>query len=304
VSSYDEAAVGVDAQLRCRLPWSRPAVHPPAAYRLLRAERPVARALDEAGKPVWLVARYDDVRALLIDHRVSADQSRAGFPLGLHSPAPPESISFFRMDPPQHTAFRRVLGRSFSVRQVETLRPAIQGLVDAHISAILGHPWRQADFMSELAIPVPSAVLAWVLGIGQEDHAAFIRAAADLLRGPDRADPAGPRRALQALSDLRGLVRSWLECKNADPDADADVFSVLLQAVRAGTITMQDAENSGMLFVVAGHETTTSMAALGLYTLLRNPRQRADLSAHPDLLPGAVDELLRYLTVRGRASTC
>ncbi|MEV7007438.1 hypothetical protein [Streptosporangium sp. NPDC051022] len=116
------------------------------------------------GQPVWLVTRYDDVRAVLIDPRVSADSRDPGFPrIGARPPSDAER-PFLRMDRPEHTVFRRLLVRHFTVKRMQALEPRIQRLVDETVDAMIAGD-RPVDLVEALAVPVPSTVLSWILGV-------------------------------------------------------------------------------------------------------------------------------------------
>jgi cytochrome P450 len=288
----------LDESLRRPLPWPRTALAPPTEYRILRAASPVARAIDEAGKPVWLISRFRDVRAILADPRASADQRHPRFPVGAAVPGPPELRSFLRMDPPQHTLFRRLLSRHFAPARLGELRPRVQELVDNHISAMLGRADARGDVLHDLAAPVSSTVLSWVLGFGPEREEWFRSSVAAMLRATDPSHPSAHAQARVALIEIRAAIRETLESTvDRGTFSEDTITDCLVAAVDAGLITMQDAENTCALLVVAGHETTANMAALGIYALLLHPAQLRAVRAGTGAVGPAVDELLRYLTI-------
>ena len=279
-------------------PWARPPIDPPELYGWLRQERPVTRVITKAGDPAWLITRYDDVRAILADPRVSADATRPGFPRMLPGGPEDDSLqSFLRMDAPEHTVFRRLLSKNFMVKRVESLRPAIQALVDETIDAMLASQERPVDFVQALALPIPSTVLSWVLGVRAEDRRFFNQTTEDMFNTGDGSDPEQIAKAMGAIGTLIGYVGDLAAEREAADDPGEDILGQLVAASRDGRITRSDVAKAGFLLTVAGHDTTASMTALGTLTLLQHPDQLAELRADPTLVPGAIEELLRYLTI-------
>ncbi|MCC4318035.1 cytochrome P450 [Streptomyces malaysiensis] len=266
---------------------------PPPATRALHTERPVTRVRLWDGSAPWLVTRYADQRALLGDPRVSSEATLPGFPhasAGFRENAG-RRRSFITMDNPEHARIRRMVTGPFAIKRIEALRPEIQKITDDLIDAMLAGP-TPVDLVRALALPLPSLVICKLLGVPYEDHDFFQRNSSLLInRHSSVEDVVG---ANEALTDyLEGLVVAKL----ADP-AD-DMLSELAGRVRAGELTQRDAANMGVLLLVAGHETTANMIALGTVALLENPDQLAILreTDDPKAIAGAVEELLRYLTI-------
>ncbi|WHX21287.1 cytochrome P450 [Streptomyces malaysiensis subsp. malaysiensis] len=266
---------------------------PPPATRALHTERPVTRVRLWDGSAPWLVTRYADQRALLGDPRVSSEATLPGFPhasAGFRENAG-RRRSFITMDDPEHARIRRMVTGPFAIKRIEALRPEIQKITDGLIDAMLAGP-TPVDLVRALALPLPSLVICKLLGVPYEDHDFFQRNSSLLInRHSSVEDVVG---ANEALTDyLEGLVVAKL----ADP-AD-DMLSELAGRVRAGELTQRDAANMGVLLLVAGHETTANMIALGTVALLENPDQLAILreTDDPKAIARAVEELLRYLTI-------
>jgi cytochrome P450 len=284
------------AALTQPFPWPRALFDPPELYAWLRSEQPVTRVLTAEGQPVWLVTRYDDVHAVLVDPRVSADTRNPGFPrIGARPPSDVER-PFLRMDRPEHAVFRRLLVKHFTVKRIQALVPRIQQLVDDAIDAMLAGD-RPVDLVQMLAVPVPSTVLSWILGVRAQDWQFFNAESQHLLNGHDINDPAAPARARAAGAALRGYLADLAAERDAAATPGDDILGALIAAERESAITRQDTVNSMLVLAVAGHDTTAAMTATGLLTLLCHPDQLAELRADPELLPNAVEELLRYLTI-------
>ncbi|MFC6085099.1 cytochrome P450 [Sphaerisporangium aureirubrum] len=277
-------------------PWPRTAFDPPELYAWLRERRPVTKVTTRNGQEAWLVTRYDDVRAVLGDRRISSDIRRPGYPKFGVFPPREEDRPFIWMDPPEHAVFRRLLVKNFLARRVEAYRDRLQALVDGAIDRMTAGE-RPADLVRALALPVPSTVLAWVLGVREEDQGFFNTATEHLMNRADFTDPHALERAMKAGMELRAYLDQLITEREAAPDPGDDILGQLVAAAREGTIGRNDVVNSGMLMIIAGHETTASMIATGTLVLLRNPGHVAELRADPGLLPGAIEELLRYLTV-------
>lgn len=286
-----------DARVEFPMPRTCP-FGPPAEYARLRRDRPVAPARLH-GHDAWLISRYDDVRQALSDPRLSADETRPDYP---RSPAGRANSvlatsglpSFLRMDPPEHDQLRRLVTRDFMVKRVEALRPRIQDLVDRLIDEMLAGP-RPADLVDAIAMPMPSTVICWLLGVPQSDHEFFQNRTKYLfLRDvPDEVRAA-------KVSELNDYVYELVDRKNADPDLDPDadiVSRLVVEQLRTGTLDRKHVQGLAFILLVTGHETTGNMAALGTLALLEHPGQYAALGMDPSLVPDAAEELLRYLTI-------
>jgi cytochrome P450 len=277
-------------------PWPRPPIDPPDLYRWLREERPVVEVPMHSGRSAWLVTRYEDVRAILSDPRVSADSNAEMFPeLFPGARQPPEEQSFLRMDTPDHTRFRRMLSKNFMVKRVEALRPQIQDLVDHQVDHLLTQP-RPADFVHQFALPIPSTVISWLLGVPVKDIPVFNQVGEDFASAaPD--DPDSIATALAAIRRFNEYLDALVAQHEAAAQPGDHMIGQLITEMRHGNCTRHDIVNTSLLLLAAGHDTTASMTALGTLTLLQHPDQLAELRARPELIPAAIEELLRYLTI-------
>jgi cytochrome P450 len=270
---------------------------PPAEYTELRDDHPVLRVRLPDGTPAWLVTRAADARAVLADPAMSADVTRPGFPAAFPAvrvlASLPTRPFFVRTDPPEHDEQRRLVIPEFTVRRVRAMRPGIQRVVDERIDALLAGA-RPADLVRELALPVPSLVICRLLGVPYEDHEFFEeRARVPLAAG------SGPAEIEGAFHDLRAYLDDLVARKEADP-ADDLISGLVGRHLPAGRMTREDVVSTSMLLLLAGHGTTAQMISLSTVALLEDPDQLAALRADPGLLPGAVEELLRYLSIADR----
>ena len=265
---------------------------PPPALRALQEEGPVTKVRLPNGMTPWLVTRYAEQRAVLADPRVSADVTRPGYPLQApRSSVNGSNLSFIMMDDPEHARLRRMVTAPFAIKRVEAMRPGVQKIVDELIDAMLAGP-KPVDLVEAFALPVPSLVICQLLGVPYADHDFFQENSRILIRRD-----ALPEQRAAATERLNDYLDALVGEKLADP-AD-DLLSALTARVTAGELTRQDVVRMAVLLLIAGHETTANMIALGTLALLEHPDQLALLreTDDPRLIAGAVEELLRYLHI-------
>ncbi|RKT85562.1 Cytochrome P450 [Saccharopolyspora antimicrobica] len=266
---------------------------PPELSRRFR-EALVSRVKLWDGSEPWVVTRYSDVRALLADPRVSVDPGQPGFP---HTNAVSRARdsrmrTLMQMDAPEHLAQRRLFAPEFTVRKIAGLRPRIERIVDDLLSDMLGGP-NPADLVATFALPVPSLVICELLGVPYADRSFFQGVAQTLVM--DQADPA---LAVAASEELNAYLESLVVAKAAEPRDDL-LSRLAVGQYASGAMSLREIAVAGQLLLVAGHDTTASMIALGLAALMANPEQweLVRRSGDPALVDGAVEELLRYLSI-------
>ncbi|RLU83650.1 cytochrome P450 [Streptomyces griseocarneus] len=259
----------------------------------LQTAAPVSRVRLWDGSTPWLVTRYEDMRALLADPRISADATLPHYPHpgAAQKESRPLLRSFLTMDDPEHARLRRMVTSAFSIKRMEALRPTVQKIVDGLIDTMLAGP-KPVDLVQAFALPVPSLVICALLGVPYADHESFQSDSQVLVKGT-----ATPEEAREATQRLVAYLERLIDDKLARP-AD-DLLSALAERIRAGELSRREAANMGVLLLIAGHETTANMIALGTLALLQHPGQLARLrgSDDPKLAASAVEELLRYLTI-------
>ncbi|WP_197321893.1 cytochrome P450 [Saccharomonospora sp. NB11] len=262
---------------------------PPSALASARAEGPICRMTFPDGHSGWLVTGYQQAREILADKRFSSAASHKHLAFPSDRPSDMEAGIpglFEHMDPPDHTRFRRRLMGQFTVRRMRQLVPRIEAIAAERSEAML-HKGPPADLVTDYSVPLSSQVICELLGVPLADRDRFEGDSEKLLRLDIT-----PEEASAGLADLTALVSELLQRKKAEPEDD--VLSVL---VAGDDISEPEAIGATLLLLVAGHETTSNMLSLGTYALLRHPDQLAKLRADESLLEGAVEELLRYLTV-------
>ncbi|MFG2831018.1 cytochrome P450 [Streptomyces sp. NPDC048434] len=263
--------------------------NPPEEYRTLREEEPVTPVTFPDGTHGWLVTRHADVRAVLADPRFGANRrpARTGAPAPVGTPVPPPPPGMFlMMDPPEHTRIRRLLTGQFTVRRMRQLAPAVERIVAERLDA-MASATRPVDLVQAFALPIPSLVICELLGVPYADRADFQRNSGTLLRLDASQD-----KVLEAHQAMNSYIRQLVVAKRAHPTDD-----ILGGLVQDGLLTDEEVAGVGALLLLAGHETTANMIALGTMCLLGNPDQPAALRADASLMDNAVEELLRYLTI-------
>jgi cytochrome P450 len=268
---------------------------PHAVFATLRAERPVARARTPVGLPVWLVTRYDDARAALADPRLAKDSAGFAAVLDRRAPEPERRVAFAQelsrhmlsSDPPDHTRLRKLVNRAFTVRAIAGMRPRIEQIATRLAEDMAAGP-AEVDLLDAFAFPLPMTVICELLGVPETDRTAFRTWSNTLLTSDDAV---GEREAAAAAMAwyLSGLVAA----KRARPGDDM-LSAIVAAAEDADRLSPDETVSMAFLLLVAGHETTVNLIGNGMFALLRRPDRLARLRADPDLVPGAVEEFLRF----------
>ncbi|WP_049568355.1 cytochrome P450 [Streptomyces sp. SBT349] len=261
--------------------------------RQLMTEAPIARITMAYGQgEAWLVTRYEDVRTVTTDRRFSrAAVTGRDFPR--MTPAPivqDESINL--LDPPQSSRLRRLVAQAFTAPRVEAMRPATQRIVDELLDGMAeqGPP---ADLVKHLSARLPLTTICEVLDIPEEERPELRRRAMSMMNVGATTREA----AVQAKAELRSYFADLTRRRRAEPGED--LISVLATA-RDGDEVLGTDELTvmAMVLMMTGHDTSTYELSNITYTLLTHPEQREKLRARPELLPQALEELLRFIPFR------
>jgi cytochrome P450 len=262
---------------------------PPPEFEQWRQESGMRRAMWQ-GRPTWIVSRYEDIRASLVDPRLSAETIKTRLrAAGVTGELP---IIFPRIDDPEHNRLRRMMTRDFTWRRAEAMRPQVQELVDRFLDTMIeGGP--PADLVRDFALPVPSLVVSELLGVPYSDHEFFQHHSTVGLDARSTEDEKAA-----AIGALFGYMFSLVERKEREPGDDL-ISRLLTDHVATGQLTRETAAMNGLILLQAGHETTASMIALGTVALLEHPEVFARLGQTDDatVIANIVEELMRYLTI-------
>ncbi|WP_433871786.1 cytochrome P450 [Saccharopolyspora sp. CA-218241] len=256
-------------------------------YARLRESEPLSRIQLPFGESAWLATRYEDAKVVLGDPRFSRAAS-----VGRDEPRLRErrqAMGILAMDPPDHTRLRKLVAKAFTARRVERLRPRAQEIADGLADGMLreGAP---ADLVEDFALPLPIAVICELLGVPFEDRADF-RVWSDAFLSTTKLTP---EQAEDYIGRMHGYMAGLIDRRRQEPGDD--LMSALISARDdEDRLTEQELVQLAAGILVAGHETTATQIPNFVYVLLTHPERLAELRADLDLVPTAVEELLRYV---------
>lgn len=273
---------------------------PYPVFARLRAEHPVL--YDEATNQ-WLVTRYADVNALLRDRRLGRSYTHVATHEEFGRTEPPAwqapfwdglAVQLIDKEPPDHTRLRRLVSTAFTPRTVEALRPRVEHIVAGLVeeARALG----EFDLIADLIERLPVAVIAELLGVPEADRSLLRPWSADMtMMFEFGVDEAAQRRAVQATIEFTDYLRTLTRDRRARPQGD--LLSELAKVAEAGDrLTEDELIGTAILLLNAGHEASVNGAGNAWRTLLLHPGALGELRSRPDLVPTAVDELLRFDT--------
>ncbi|MGA4956459.1 cytochrome P450 [Streptomyces lavendulocolor] len=256
---------------------------PPAELTEARRHAPISRYTHPGGKPGWLITGYDLVRSVLADPRFSSRKDLLNVVDFALPPAPPGE--FLLMDEPQHGRYRKPLVSRFTARRMRLLTERIEQITTACLDAMeqAGPP---ADLVTAFAKPIPTIVICELLGVPYEDRDSFQEQIDAFMNGET-----GDEDLLAAYTAVQDYLARLVAAKRADPTDD------VLSELTDGDLTDEELQGISLILLAAGFDTTANMLSLGSFALLEHPDQLAALRADPALVDGAVEELLRHLSV-------
>ncbi|MGW2831226.1 cytochrome P450 [Streptomyces sp. NPDC001286] len=282
-------------------PWDAAFLADPyPAYAELRAKGRVHyfEATDQ-----WLVPHHADVSALLRERRLGRTYLHRFDHEDFGRTAPPPEHEPFHtlndhgmldLEPPDHTRIRRLVSKAFTPRTVDRLKPYVSALAGELVDRLVENGG--GDLLTDVAEPLPVAVIAEMLGIPEADRAPLRPWSADIC-GMYELNPSEEtaRKAVQASVEFSDYLRELIAERRKEPGDD--LISGLIAAHDEGDrLTEQEMISTAVLLLNAGHEATVNATVNGWYALFRNPAQLAALRADHSLVPTAVEELMRYDT--------
>lgn len=249
---------------------------------------------------VWSVFSHAECSLIAKDPRCSAKRAQQ-----MLLPLPPSrqaefselarmfSLWLIFMDPPEHSRLRKLLNKGFAPAAIEALRPQVEAIVDRMLKPL--RRGAEVDVMSEFANPMPVSVISEMMGVPEALHGTFVdwsRAIA-LFRGSPNRTVEHARAAQDAMIQLTEYFRQTVAERKRNKGND--LISLLIDIEEEGEVLTEEelyAQCIALLF--AGHETTRNLIGNGMYTLLQNPEQTAELRDNPEMIRSAVEELLRF----------
>jgi cytochrome P450 len=238
---------------------------------------------DEA-RASWLVFQYKDVQQVLSDTQTFSSE-RTYNPDG--SVDPIANGGLLGMDPPRHRQVRALIAQAFTPRMVAQLKPRITAIVEHLLDQIQGKG--QMDVVDDLAFPLPITVIAELLGVPESDREQFRRWSNDFT-GSDYA------LRIATAKKIGSYFQELIEQRRRKPGEDL-MTRLLLAEVDGEHLPEQDILGTCLILLVAGHETTTGLISNALVCLDEHPEVQCQLVEQPELLSGAIEEVLRYRAV-------
>jgi cytochrome P450 len=245
----------------------------------------------------WVLSRYADVDTVLRDHkRFSSDsRNRQGSRVRqVQTMAAGGEPSMLFLDPPDHTRLRALVSKAFTPQAIDALKPRIQAIVTELLDQIATPA--AFDLIDTIAYPLPVIVMAELLGVPPQDRAQFKIWSEQRARALEPTiKPHEIQAAIQAGNALDAYFLGIINARRQEPRHD--LISALVAVEEAGDqLTERELLVMLRLLLVAGNETTTNLIGNGMLALLQHPEQLQRLRDQPDLMPSAVEELLRYDT--------
>ena len=257
-------------------------------YAELRRSQPLIRVRLPYGEEAWLATRHRDVRTVLGDARFSRAAS-----VGRDEPRitpRKQETGLLAMDPPEHTRLRRLVAKAFTARRVELLRARTQQIADGLVDDMLaaGPP---ADLVERFATPLPIQVICELLGVPFADRHQFHTWSEAIVSTTSLR----PEQIQNYLDNLYGYIAELVAQRRREPMDDLLGAMVRARDENADRLTEQEMVQLAAGLLAAGHETTVTQIPNFVYVLLQHPDELARLRANLDLVPSAVEELMRYI---------
>ncbi|WP_406458229.1 cytochrome P450 [Streptomyces sp. NBC_01622] len=251
----------------------------------------------------WLVPRHADVSALLRDRRLGRTYQHRFTHENFGRTAPPPEHEPFHtlndhgmldLEPPDHTRIRRLVSKAFTPRTVEQLKPYVGQLAGELVDRLVAAGG--GDLLTDVAEPLPVAVIAEMLGIPESDRAPLRPWSADIC-GMYELSPSQDTaaKAVRASVEFAEYLRELIAARRKEPGDDL-ISGLIAAHDEEDRLTEQEMISTAVLLLNAGHEATVNATVNGWWALFRNPDQLAVLRADHSLIPSAVEELMRYDT--------
>ena len=267
---------------------------PHEAMRFLRAEAPVHFHQEPGGRGFWAITKYDDVAAIGKDpHTFSSFRGGTNI-----QDYPPDNLStiqllMLNMDPPQHNKFRRLASKGFTPRMVAAMEPKVRAACASIIDKIGKRG--SADFVREVSAELPLVVIADLLGVPQDERDKIFDWSNRLIGFDDPEFQTSLEDGRMAAMEMWMYANTLAEGRKGQNGED--LVTVLINAeIEGERLTEMEFDAFFLLLAVAGNETTRNAISGGMLALFDNPAQLKRLTQDQSLVPGAIEEILRWVT--------
>jgi cytochrome P450 len=272
-----------------RYPFMRVRLEPDPQYAELRRSEPICRVQLPYGPPAWLVTDYHLTKAVLGDARFSRAAA-----VGRDNPRDTAldisqvAESVLSMDPPEHTRIRKLVGKAFTPRRVEGLRPRAAEIAAALLDDMIasGPP---ADLVDDFSFPLPAIMICELLGVPEGDRQVFRGWANAILATTATTSVQEQNAYLHLVAYIADLIAE----RRAHPGDDM-LTELVLARDNDDRLSEPELLVLAITLLVAGHETTAHQITNMAYTLLSHPRHLRQVMQRPELMPAAVEEMLRF----------
>ncbi|WP_018681304.1 cytochrome P450 [Actinokineospora enzanensis] len=266
-------------------------------YHILQRDEPMSRVQLPFGEPAWLATKYADVKLVTTDPRFSRELAQ-----GLDQPRMRRQQmgdGIMGMDPPDHSRLRRLVSKAFTARRLEAMREGVRGLVNRLLDDMVarGGDAKVGDLVEDIARPLPVTVICDLLGVPAEDHVIFSEWTQALV-----SDATAKGDVLDVYGDKLDQYVAGLVAQRREEPTD-DLLGALVYARDSGDKLTENELISiaGAGLLTGGVETVSTALPSFIFTLLANPEQLELLRARPEIMPTAVEELLRYVPINTAA---
>lgn len=264
-------------------------------YAHLREEHPVFETTMGGRIPVWLITRYDDVKVFLVDERFAKDQRNVDARTAFEMPWLPEFIksmtyNLLYSDGEYHTRLKTLVHKAFTPRRIQQMEDRIKEL--AYESIAKAKAKGQFDVVEDFAMPIPSTIIAEILGVSMADMGKFQSWVNGILRTNDTSIWS-LMKMMPILWQIQRFIKGLLDVRSKDPQDDL-ISALILAEEGDDKFTRREIVATVLILLVAGYETTVNLISSGTFVLLQNPDQMERLRTDSELIKPAIEEILRY----------
>ncbi len=239
----------------------------------------------------WALSRFDDVQFALKNPQIFSSSVFTAEALGDLNPVP-DVPWILDMNPPDHTRLRKLANQGFTPRLIHSLEPRIQAITQGLIETLRSQP--ESDLVATLSGPLPTTVIAELLGVEPERQDDFKIWSDDVVKATSRPTDEAERAQIQKSgAEFRAYFEQVIERRRTEPGDD--VISALVKAEEeSDVLTSTEILALAVLLLLAGNETTTNLIGNAVLTLLDHPEEMAKVRADRSLIPALIEEVLRY----------